>query len=73
MGEGPDIVTGIIILFVFVAFLAWVPMIHENVEFTKDYVLCSANYEPICYILDFALPIIVVTLLVMLISFVKRK
>lgn len=63
----------IIILFVFLVFLALSPMLNSGINSSQENLNCSTDYSAICFITDAALPVIALVLLVMMIGYLKRS
>ena len=63
----------ILVLFIFLVFLALAPIVQSSISNSLTSLNCSVRYSAICLIVDAALPIMGVILLVLLIGLLKRR
>lgn len=68
-----DIVKFIIILFIFLVFLGFSPILNSGISSSLTGLTCSEDYTITCLIVDGSLPLIAVVLLSMIIGYLKRK
>jgi len=67
------VATFLVLLFLFVVFLALVPLLNPGIDFASESLSCSTDYSVICLIVDLALPIMAITLLAGIIGILKPK
>lgn len=63
----------ILILFVFVLLLGLSPMLNASINASQTALGCDSEYGFLCFIMDAALPVLVLVLLGMLIGFLRRE
>ena len=67
------VATFLVLLFLFVIFLALIPLLNPGIDFASESLSCSTDYSVICLIVDLALPIMAITLLAGIIGILKPK
>lgn len=67
------VATFLVLLFLFVVFLALIPLLNPGIDFASESLSCSTDYSVICLIVDLALPIMAITLLAGIIGILKPK
>ncbi|MCM8786860.1 MAG: hypothetical protein NC935_02270 [Candidatus Omnitrophica bacterium] len=60
-------------LFIFLSLVALAPLLYSGVVFLKDNLYCSIEYSFICFVADAILPVIAVTILSLLVGFIKGE
>ena len=71
--KGSGVVTFISVLFIFVSFISLTAYLYPMVLANKEFIKCAESYVVECFLLDFSLPIIAISLLSFLIGYVSRR
>jgi hypothetical protein len=70
--NGNTIARFIMGLFILLVLLSLSPLLYQGVVASKVGLNCGVDYTPICFIVDAALPILVIISLSMLIGYLRR-